>query len=760
VIRQYAREQVRHRLSPDGRREARWWLQARRKALRGRSGLVHGVAILWTAGGRCELAPREVALAGRGEVTVELVFTAVSPGTERAQFVRLPNAQVALPYTPGYSGAGVVRAVGAGVRHLVPGDRVAVIRAPHASVATIPASDAFLVPEGVGLESASLIRLGIICAQGVRKARMSVDEPFCVLGAGQIGLLTQRLALAENAGPATVIARTRRRETAARAGGATHFLTEDDVDAVAALGTQVVVEATGDPQSLALAVAAAAPRARIVLLGSSRGVTSDVPLDSIRAKELELIGGHVSTLRLEAERSGEDLETREANRFLGALADGRLDVRDLVGEMIDPRESGLFYRRLASSNGPAAACFDWFRIPSQQRIGRSRMLRVPDLSGRGVDSRTPVRGRASGGAQGDRDDPFRDAAGMLRVGLIGCGDIAFRNAAAIVAAPNTKLVACYDTVPELAVNLAASFDCDVAPTAHALIERADIDAVFLAVPHHLHAPLALDVISRGRHVLVEKPPANDLAGAVAMARAAEDAGVALTVCFPHRFGANVACAKRLIDSGAIGAFGGAGLSFFSDKPASYWLGGFSGRAISDWRSSPQKAGGGVLIMNLSHHVDLLRYLSDQEVASVMSTAATVDDEAAVEDTVSIGIRYENGAIGSVLGCSATRGIAGDTDLRLWGSDGQIIVEPDLRVFTLRHLDAPRNGRWYRPEPLPRRDPRAVFVSRFATAVTTGAPCDVDGADAIAVQAVIEAAYASAASGRAVDPSTLVREAAS
>jgi predicted dehydrogenase len=321
-------------------------------------------------------------------------------------------------------------------------------------------------------------------------------------------------------------------------------------------------------------------------------------------------------------------------------------------------------------------------------------------------------------------------------------------------------VACYDTVRELAVNLAGSFHCDVAPTAHALIERADIDAVFLAVPHHLHEPLALDVISRGRHVVVEKPPANHLAGAVAMVRAAEDAGVALTVCFPHRFGANVACAKRLIDCGAIGAFGGAGLSFFSDKPASYWLGGFSGRAISDWRTSRQKAGGGVLIMNLSHHVDLLRYLSNQEVASVVSTAASVDDEADIEDTVSIGVRYANGAIGSILGCSATRGIAGDTDLRLWGSDGQIIVEPDLRVFTLRHLDVARNGRWHRPEPLPRRDPRAVFVSRFATAVTTGTPCDVDGADAIAVQAVIEAAYTSAASGRAVDPGALVREAAS
>jgi predicted dehydrogenase/threonine dehydrogenase-like Zn-dependent dehydrogenase len=748
---------VKERLTADARREVRWWVEARRKALKSRAGLVQGLTVLWTPGGRCELAPREVTLAGPGEVTIEMLYTAVSPGTERAQFLRLPNAQVQLPYTPGYSGAGIVRAVGSGVTHLAPGDRAAVIRAPHASVATVPSSDAFVVPMGVELESAALIRLGIVSAQAVRKARLGAGECFCVIGAGPIGLLAERLARAGGAGPGTVIARSRRREEAARAGGAKSFVTSDDIDAVAALAAPVVFEATGDPQGIALAVAAAAPRGRIILLGSPRGTTDDLPVGEIRAARLELIGAHVSTLRLEADRSGVDAEGREAAVFLGALGKRHLQVHDLVGERIDPREAAIYYRELSRANNHAEACFDWGRIPRERRFGRSPLWRRPDTSGDGVDMRTPVRGAPSR-AQSSQENPFADAEGLVRFGLIGCGDIAFRNAAAVAAAPNTRLVSCYDTVTPLATRLAESFGCEVAPTAEALIARDDVDAVFLAVPHHLHAPLALEVIARGRHVVVEKPPANDLRGAVEMTRAADRAGVALTVCFPHRYGARVAQARRLIDAGAIGEFGGASLSFFSDKPASYWLGGFSGRSFSDWRGSREKAGGGVLIMNLSHHVDLVHYLSGQGVRSVMATTGAVDAAAEVEDTVSINVRFENGAVGCLFGCSAARGIAGDTELRLWGRDGQITVEPELRVFSLRSLDELRSGRWHSPDMPNGDDPRAIFVSRFATAIATGKTPDVTGSDALAAQAFIEAAYASAASGRAVDPQQLLREA--
>ena len=64
-------------------------------------------------------------------------------------------------------------------------------------------------------------------------------------------------------------------------------------------------------------------------------------------------------------------------------------------------------------------------------------------------------------------------------------------------------------------------------------------------------------------------------------------------------------ARRLIDDGALGEPAGVLLNFFMDKPPSYWVGGYSGRAHSSWRASREQAGGGLLIMNLCHYIDLV-----------------------------------------------------------------------------------------------------------------------------------------------------------
>src|SRR5688572_2627548 len=81
-------------MTSDAKREAWWWLQTRGRALSRRAGLVSGRAVVWTAAGRAELVPIEVPRAGAGEVSVEVLASAVSAGTERAQYLRLPNALV------------------------------------------------------------------------------------------------------------------------------------------------------------------------------------------------------------------------------------------------------------------------------------------------------------------------------------------------------------------------------------------------------------------------------------------------------------------------------------------------------------------------------------------------------------------------------------------------------------------------------------------------------------------------------------------
>ena len=282
-----------------------------------------------------------------------------------------------------------------------------------------------------------------------------------------------------------------------------------------------------------------------------------------------------------ARASGADSHRELADEFLSALADGTVSVDDLLGPAADPREADLLYRRLAQDPNLVGAHFDWTRLPESEALGRAHLWRPPDVRGRGLEASRPLRPGANGRAPSAlalADDPFAGAVGRLRIGLLGCGDIARLNAAAVVAAPNAELTACFDPAPALAREIADRHGAQVTESAEELVEHPDVDAVFVCVPHHLHAPLAMQAAAAGRHVIVEKPPAHTLAAALTMVSAAEQAGVTLTVCFPNRYDPRVVLARRLIDAGALGDLGGAEVRFFLDRSAGYWVGGYSGRS--------------------------------------------------------------------------------------------------------------------------------------------------------------------------------------
>lgn len=749
-----------NRMTDEAKREAWWWLRARSSALVRRRGVLAGHAVVWSRQGWAELVPIEVPVAGPGEVTVAVTDSVVSPGTERAQYLKLPNARVGAGFRPGYSAAGRVIAVGQGVDGLTPGDTVAVQGAGHASVTTVPAGVVHRVPPGVATGDAALVRLGVICGHGVRLGEIEAGSPVCVVGAGLIGLLAQRLATAGGAGRVTVVATSRNKEEAAYEGGAAAFMTSiDDRAAIGSLGAPVVIEATGDPDALAVAIAAAGRHGRVVLLGSPRGITAHVPVGDLQARGLELVGAHVETLTLERTLTGgEDGARQEATTFLQALESRSITVDDLVAETVDPREAPAFYRALASRRDLIGARFDWTLLAPSERAHRARLLRLPDLRGRGVDSeRAPLPPSTNGHAGVlAHPDPFADAVGMLRVGLLGCGDIAVHNAAALAEAPNARLVACHDPLIALAEDLAGTHDAAVAPSVDALLAREDLDAVVLAVPHHLHAPLALQAIAAGRHVVVEKPPANTLASAVEMVEAADRAGVVLSFCFPQRYDAAVVRARALVDAGAIGPLGGATAKLLMDRSPSYWTGGFSGRSTSDWRERRDQAGGGVLIMNLSHYVDLVRHLTDTEVESVVAMTAAVDRPGEIEDSASLSVRFATGAVGAFFGCTSVRGTL-STELRVWGRDGHIVVEGDPRAYTLASVPGLRGSRWQAFAATGGPSMRAVYFSRLATALHRGEPPEVSARDGLAVQALIEAAYRSTETGCAERPGELLAE---
>ena len=332
----------------DVQRSVLWWTWARAQALRNvRPMVLRGNGLAWGPSGFVEMVPAEVPVPGRGQVTVLVEASVVSPGTERAQYLHLPNTATGVLGRPGYSCAGEVVATGAGVHGLRVGDAVAATGAAHASIVTVDQKAVFPVPFGVSVISAALIQLGIICEQGLRRADLHAGTPFCVLGAGPIGALSLRLALASGAGPGDVVARSLSKEESALAGGARRFIVAPRDGAVAAAGTYpVVIESTGDPEALLTAVALAAPGGRVVLLGSPRGVTSRLPVDEIRSKELLLVGAHVDTLDSEVSDGHGQLRRQCGEVFLREIVIRPGSYRRSRGSGIRPTGSGTLLPNL------------------------------------------------------------------------------------------------------------------------------------------------------------------------------------------------------------------------------------------------------------------------------------------------------------------------------------------------------------------------------------------------------------------------------
>ena len=720
--------------APLARDEVLDWARVRLHAGRGHRGVVGGLGVVVPRAGRAELRPFDVACAGPGELTVEVLASALSPGTERAQWLRLPNARPRLPFTPGYSGAGRVLSAGAGVEGMPAGTLVAVLRVRHASVLTVQSAWAMPVPAGVSAPDAALAYLAVISGYGVRRAGPIAGEPVCVIGAGPIGALAQRLAMLEDPGPLTVIAASRRREAAAMRVGAARFATVGE--GTAGIEAAAVIEATGDPDALNAAVAAARPGGTVVLLGSPRGVTQAAPLAEIRRKGLRVVGAHISALATEAKRGATQPFAEIARGYLAALAAGRIDVSDLAGEGLDPREIELAYRRLGRGE-LAAGHLDWSRMPRSERVRVRRLASPPATAALARPAKLPAPATRLAVA----------GSSPLRFAVIGCGDIGYTNARAIAAAGGATLAAAYDVVPALAEAVAARFGGEAAATPDEALDPGRVDAAFICAPHDLHVPLAAQATAAGLHVVLEKPLAADLAGAEEAVATAAGARVALSVCFSFRYNAAVQIARGLVQGGAIGTLRGATVLFHADKPDSYWLGGFSGRAPSDWRASAARAGGGVLIMNMTHYVDLLRYVAGAEVAWVAGGART-DDGAEVEDAIALSVGFRGGAIGMLSGSASTRGTP-TSRFEIWGDCGTLRLTPEPAIFTQRSLDGVPVGRWCRLAPDVDTDERRIFVERFAEAIRSGGEPDVSAADGLAVQAFVDAAYRAVQSGHSV-----------
>ncbi len=227
-------------------------------------------------------------------------------------------------------------------------------------------------------------------------------------------------------------------------------------------------------------------------------------------------------------------------------------------------------------------------------------------------------------------------AGDLRVGLVGCGDISPMHLDAIVADPDATLVAVADVDLPAATAAAARYGGRVYGDLDELLDRERLDVLHVCTPHHLHAPMAVAALRRGVHVLLEKPVATTVVDARAVAAAAVAGPAMVGVCLQNRYNATSRRIRALLDSGALGTVlgGRASVTWFRD--AGYYI-------RRPWRGTWAQAGGGVLINQAIHTLDLLQWYMGEVTETHGHADRLVLDDIEVEDTAILQLTHADGA---------------------------------------------------------------------------------------------------------------------
>jgi predicted dehydrogenase len=317
----------------------------------------------------------------------------------------------------------------------------------------------------------------------------------------------------------------------------------------------------------------------------------------------------------------------------------------------------------------------------------------------------------------------------LRFGLVGAGNIAQAYLRLFDALDDAAIVAVADTRVDLARSAAAQVGASAHDSVEALLDASTPDAVIVCTPPHTHADVALAVVARRVAVLCEKPLATHIGPAQTMVAAANAAGVPLTTATKFRFVDDVVRAQELVASGAIGE-----LIQLENR--------FASRVDmrTRWNSDPAISGGGVIIDNGTHSVDIARSFLGP-IHEVLVVEGPRTQGLAVEDNAQVLLRAASGST-ATIDLSWSYDHATDAYLELYGSEGVLRVG-----WHGCELRANAAAEWTRfGDGYDKLTSMRAQVANFCAAIRGEEAMRITDADAIASVQVIDACYRSLALG--------------
>jgi predicted dehydrogenase len=335
----------------------------------------------------------------------------------------------------------------------------------------------------------------------------------------------------------------------------------------------------------------------------------------------------------------------------------------------------------------------------------------------------------------------------VEIAIMGAGLIGKRHAEKVAVEPRARLTAIVDPSPmgnELAEKLGAKWFRSLA----ALLAVSRPDGVIIATPNQLHAENGLEAVAAAVPAIVEKPIADDVASAIRLVEAAEQAKVPLLVGHHRRYNPMISKAKDIIDSGRLGEVLSLHGSFWLMKPDDYFE--------IPWR---RQKGAGPVLTNLIHDVDLFRYLCG-DIVSVQAEQSNRVRGNEVEETAVILLQFASGALGTV---SVSDAIVAPWSWELTTGENSAYPQQDQSCYqiggthgslTIPHLELwsnPGKRSWWEPlirerVPFVPEDPLSVQIRHFCDVIRGEALPIMSGREGLDTLRVVEAIRQSALGG--------------
>ena len=604
--------------------------------------------------GQSELVEAPAPQMRRGRVLIDSTVTLISTGTERMLVdfgragliskarqqpekvrqvldkmatdgllttVDAVRSKLAQPVPLGYCNVGVV--CESGTEEFKKGDRV-VSNGPHADVVSVSRNLCARIPEAVSDEAAAFVVVASIGLQGIRLAQPTLGESFVVTGVGLIGLLTVQMLRAQGCRVLAVDFDAEKLKLARQFGAevCNPAVGEDPVAAGLAFSRGagvdgvIVTASTKSSDPITQAAGMCRKRGRIVLVG-----VTGLELNRADFYEKELsfqVSCSYGPGRYDPayEEGGQDYpigfvrwtEQRNFEAVLDLLGSGALDVGPLISHRIAFEEAPKAYELLSSDKAALGILLTYAHSVEARHAKRVTLVTSKNSS---VASGKPV------------------------VGFIGAGNYASRMLIPAFKAAGAQLHTIASTGGTNAVLHGRNGGFEMATSdTDALIADNEINTVAIVTRHNSHARLTAQALRAGKHVFVEKPLAltHDELEDVRASHASSERQ--LMVGFNRRFAPQVQTMKKLL--GTVAA------------PKSFVMVMNAGAVPANHWTQDLAAGGGRIIGEACHYIDLMRFLAGSPITSVQARRmGDTDAEAVNEDKAAILLGFANGSFGTI-----------------------------------------------------------------------------------------------------------------